>query len=141
MEKLVSAHQKFLKSLNALERSLKFSLKYSSGAETDELENSVASLVKHFEMCYEMSWKFLQQYIKKFYSIELASPKAIFRECFVLKIINEDETKKLLDISEARNATTHDYNEETARESCARIGEYFITLKLLERIVIDINTI
>jgi nucleotidyltransferase substrate binding protein (TIGR01987 family) len=137
VERLVFAHQKFLKSLNALERSLNFSLKYSASAETDELENSVASLIKHFEICYEMCWKFFQQYIKKFHSIELASPKAIFRECFVLKIINQEETKKLLDISEARNATTHDYNEETARELCSRISEYFITLKSLERITID----
>lgn len=140
MEKVVAAHQKFLKSLNALERSLNFSLKYSSEAGTEELENSVASLIKHFEMCYEMAWKFLQQYIKKFYSIELASPKAIFRECFLLKIINQDETKKLLDISEARNATTHDYNEETARESCSRVSDYFITLKLLERVTFGIDT-
>jgi len=134
VERLVFAHQKFSKSLHALERSLNFSLKYSASAATDELENSVASLIKHFEICYEMCWKFLQQYIKQYHFVELASPKAIFRECFVLKIINQEETKKLLDISEARNATTHDYNEETARESCSRISAYFITLKALDRI-------
>ena len=92
--------------------------------------------MKHFEICYEMCWKFLQQYIKKFHSIELSSPKAIFRECFLLGMISEEETKKLLDISEARNATTHDYNEETAQEICSRINEYLKTMKALERIKI-----
>lgn len=137
MEKLVFAHQKFLKSLNALERSLKFSSKYAANAATDELENAVASLVKHFEICYEMCWKFFQQYIKELHFVELASPKAIFRECFSLNIITQEETKKLLDISEARNATTHDYNQETAKETCSRIHEYFVTLKILERININ----
>jgi hypothetical protein len=33
----------------------------------------VASLIKHYEMCFEASCKFLQLYLKQKYSIDLAA--------------------------------------------------------------------
>lgn len=46
----------------------------------------------------------------------------------------ESTTKEFLDISEARNATTHDYDEENAQEICQRIGDYYVTFKKLSDI-------
>jgi anti-sigma regulatory factor (Ser/Thr protein kinase) len=40
-------------------------------------------------------------------------------------------------ISEARNATTHDYNEETAQEIYIRVTEYYHTLKSIELCLCD----
>lgn len=136
MERLIASQQKYIKSLSALDRSLKFFLEKSKASSSEELENAFASLIKHFEMCYEMAWKFLQSYLKNKHSIEIASPKGVFRESFVMHLISESETKKFLDMAEARNATTHDYNEETAKEIGQRISDYYDTLKLLERISI-----
>lgn len=136
MERLTTARQKYAKSLLALERSLTFFLEKSKSNSQEELENAFASLIKHFEMCYEMAWKFLQSYLKNKHSIEIASPKGVFRESFVMHLISESETKQFLDMAEARNATTHDYNEETAKEIGHRISNYYDALKLLERISI-----
>lgn len=133
MEKLVIAQQKFLKSLEALNQSIQFFLKSNTQGHSEQ-KNAVASVVKHFELCYEMCWKFLQQHLKCNFEKEIASPKGVFRECFALKIITEKETKELLAIAEARNATTHDYDEETAQEICQRISEYYNTLFKLNRI-------
>src|SRR5207249_53758 len=89
--------------------------------------------VKHFEMCYEASWKFLQQYLAHRYSAKVDSPKKIFRECFALGLLDLETTKALLDICEARNASVHDYDEETAQEICKRINTYYLTIKQLEQ--------
>lgn len=134
MEKLTRAQNKFSNSLKALERSIHFFKIKSSSASKEELENTLAALIKHFEICYEMSWKYLQAYLKYKNNIEVASPKAIFRESFAVLLITQEETKGLLAMAEARNATTHDYDEETAKEICNRISGYLDILKSLEQI-------
>jgi nucleotidyltransferase substrate binding protein (TIGR01987 family) len=129
VEKLSQYQQKFVKSLNALDRSIK--LFSHENIKADIKESLVASNIKHFEMCYEAAWKFLKQYLEVQYSVRVDSPKKVFRECFALGIISNKITEELLNISEARNATTHDYDEETAQETCKRINDYYLTLKLL----------
>ena len=132
MEKLEPKQEKFIKSLVALERSIKvFSRKDTP---IDIKESLVASNVKHFEICYESAWKFLQVFLAHKCDKKLDSPKKIFRECFALEIIDDITTKNLLDMSEARNATVHDYDEETAQETCKRILGYYDTLKMLAKI-------
>jgi nucleotidyltransferase substrate binding protein (TIGR01987 family) len=134
MEGINSAYNKFVKSYEALDRSLSF---FSSGKysfTTEEKETLVAGLIKHFELSYEMGWKFLQQYLKHKYEINLASPKAIFRECFAQKIVDYDTTEELLNMSNARNQTTHDYNEETAQETIGRVAHYYMVLEKLKKL-------
>lgn len=134
MEKLKSKHEKFIKSLHALERSIKVPSRKDIAE--DIKQSLVASDVKHFEMCYESAWKFLQVFLEKKYGQELSSPKKIFRECFALGVFDIKTTEELLDISEARNATVHDYDEETAQETYKRINSYYMTLKILEKLII-----
>lgn len=132
MERLTSKQEKFLKSLQALDHSISLFLRQDT---PDDIKKSlIASYIKHFELCYETAWKFLQAYLAEKHMIKIDSPKKIFRECFALGIIDEDTTKNLLDMSEARNATVHDYDEETARETCKRIGNYYNILKILSTI-------
>lgn len=137
MEKLIYKHQKFTQSLDALERSIRVFSR--NDIDEDIRENLVASVIKHFEMCYEASWKFLKFYLETRYAEIVDSPKKVFRQCFVLGIIDEQTTKELLDISEARNATTHDYDEENAQEICKRISDYFATFKKVADISIELS--
>lgn len=132
MEKLEKFSNKFSRSLGALKRNLDFFSKQTRELDPIEEESKVAGTIKLLELCYEMSWKFLQQYLKQKHSIELSSPKGIFRECYAQKIIDFSTTEQLLGISEARNATTHDYNEESAQEMYQRITEYYYILKSIE---------
>jgi nucleotidyltransferase substrate binding protein (TIGR01987 family) len=132
VEKLIYKQQKFVQTLDALERSIKVFSRMD--IDKDIREHLVASIIKHFEMCYEASWKFLKLYLEIRHSEIVDSPKKVFRQCFALGIINESTTKELLDISEARNATTHDYDEENAQEICQRIGDYYKTFQKLSDI-------
>lgn len=132
MERLRNKQEKFIKSLAALDRSIQVSLR--ENLQKDIKQSLIASNIKHFEMCYESVWKFLQLYLEQKYKQQLNSPKKIFRECFALGILDSKITEELLNISEARNATVHDYDEETAQETCKRINDYYLTLKVLEKL-------
>lgn len=135
MEKLTNKKQNFVASINALDRSIKVCMRTDL---PDFLqEQLVASLIKHYEMCYEAAWKFLKLYVEKKYEERVDSPKKVIRLCYDLKLINEKTTRELLDISDDRNLTCHGYNEETAKQICARVNSYYETLKILESIPLD----
>ena len=135
MEKLKYQHEKFIASLRALERSIKIFSR--TDISEDIRENLVASVIKHFELCYESAWKFLKLYLEKRYAEIADSPKKVFRKCYSAELIDEKTTKELLDISESRNSTTHSYNEENAQEICKRIDAYYVTFKQLESINLE----
>ncbi len=125
-------YEKFTKSLKSLERSLRI---FSSPTTSEEIKSElVASLVKHYEMCFEASCKFLQLYLKQKYSIDLSAnmSKTIFKICYAQSLIDQATSQELLIIVDARNATTHDYDEEEAREVCRRVSGYCETFKRLK---------
>ncbi len=125
-------YEKFNKSLKALERSL--SLFLSPTIPEDIKSELVASLIKHYEMCFEASCKFLQLYLKQKYSIDLSAnmSKTIFKICYAQSLIDQATSQELLIIVDARNATTHDYDEEEAYEICKRVSGYCETFKRLK---------
>lgn len=135
MEKLAHKYKKFVATLNALRKNI--DIFYREDLPLDVRNCVIASTIKHYEMCYEAAWKFLQLYISICYDIKVDSPKKVFRESYILGLIDHQTTSELLDISESRNATTHDYDEETAKEICTRIDNYYLTFKKLENI--DLN--
>ena len=135
MEKLIYKHQKFMQTLNALERSIKVFSR--TDIDEDIRENLVASIIKHFEMCYEASWKFLKYYLEYRFEEILNSPNKVFRQCFVLGLLGEQAVEGLLRINEARNTTTHTYDQENAQEVCKRIDSFYQILKKINDISLD----
>ncbi len=101
-------------------------------------ESLVASLVKHFEMCYEASWKFLKLYLKVHYGEIANSPREVFRQCFSSGLLDEQTIKGLLKICDARNTTTHTYDEENAQEIYKRIDDYYQIFKKISNISLEI---
>lgn len=132
MERLTRKRAKFIRSLNAFDRNLKVFFKEYK--RDDLRESLVASCVKHFEISYESAWQFLQVYLIYHHQQQVNSAKKIFRECFAQNMINAQTTQQLIDMSEARNATVHDYDEETALETCKRILGYYEILRTLEKL-------
>lgn len=52
------------------------------------------------------------------------SPKACFRELFSIGTTNEEETMKLLEMTDDRNMTLHTYKEEVAQIIYGKLREY-----------------
>lgn len=136
MEKLIYKYERLVKSYNALSRSLKL---YTDDYETANLAQKEAystSLVKHFEMCYEMLWKYLKYYLMLKYGTDTIGSKNILRAAYTHKVISEEELVILLKIIEERNETAHVYDEDTACALCDKINNYF---PVFEKIINKIN--
>ncbi|MDP3788510.1 MAG: HI0074 family nucleotidyltransferase substrate-binding subunit [Candidatus Chromulinivorax sp.] len=134
-EKLIYKHERVVLTLHALERSIKTFLR--TDIDEEIRESLVASVIKHLEMCYEASWKFLKVYIELHFEQKLNSPKTVFRQCFTFRLLNEQTVEILLDVNEIRNTLTHTYNEETAQAVCTKIDEYYKIFKKVSDISIE----
>ena len=72
------------------------------------------SLIKRFEFSYEMAWKLMMSYEKENGIVEVLGSKDVIRQAFKLSIINNGET--WLEMVDARNKTSHLYDEEMATD-------------------------
>lgn len=97
----------------------------------------IAGVVKHFELAYETGWKFLKEYLAQKYNHESFSPKAIFRACDTYRIFPQIMVSELVTLADARNETTHIYNQVLAQEVCDSIEKHYEVFgKILEIIKI-----
>lgn len=80
--------------------------------------------IQRFEYTFEAYWKFIKEYLKIREGIICNSPKSCFREVFTVGMIKEDETIKLLEMTDDRNMTCHTYKEEVARIIYGKLKEY-----------------
>jgi nucleotidyltransferase substrate binding protein (TIGR01987 family) len=103
--------------------------KRAIGTLTDILQESFSTIVRdaaiqRFEYTFESFWKFIKEYLKIKEGIISNSPKSCFREVFTVGMINEDETIKLLEMTDDRNMTSHTYKEEVAQIIYGKLEEY-----------------
>ncbi len=92
------------------------------------------SMIQRFEYTYDLLWKYLLKYLEKLENIrpEVRSPKNVFRECFKIGLISEQNVRDALRMVDDRNKTTHTYNEKLARQIAEQIPGY---CKLIEDIL------
>lgn len=100
---------------------------------TEDTEDEYAirrdSLIKRFEICYELLWKYLKTVLKVRYSIDSNSPRKVFQDCFSQNIVTEAESRVLLDMVKSRNETTHMYDEPYIDVLAKAIAGYIDLLK------------
>ncbi len=90
--------------------------------------------IQRFEYTFEAVWKALKEVLKEYAGIIANSPKIAFREAFSVGFLNEEETKKCLDMTDNRNETVHIYNEKTAEKIFAGLKGYCDLMeKILDR--------
>lgn len=68
--------------------------------------------IKRFEYSFDIFWKLIKDYLRAQEGIECASPKSCFREAFKVGILSEEETVKVLEMTDDRNLSIHTYDEE-----------------------------
>jgi nucleotidyltransferase substrate binding protein (TIGR01987 family) len=123
MEILKHKYDNFKKCYEALGNIIEMQKKLNDIAATNPVADDLfnAGVIKHFELTYETAWKFLKQYILEVYNQDLSSPKPVFRACDVHKILPQYIVNELIMLVDARNATTHIYDQVLAREVCNSI--------------------
>lgn len=101
---------------NALER-------FSEVMEISIEENDIAldAAIQRFEFSFELFWKALKALLLEVGGIRISSPRQVLKEAFSLGWINEEQ--KWLDLLDARNLTSHVYNEQMAHDIYQMIQE------------------
>lgn len=96
------------------------------------------SVIQRFEYTVELNWKLLFEFIKTKHLIEdlVPSPKSTLRAALKLKLLNEEETEKAIQMIDDRNLTSHTYKEEVANDLLSRIPDH---IKLLKKIISEIE--
>lgn len=67
------------------------------------------ALVQSFEICFELGWKVIKDYLKE-KGIEAYTPKDVIKEAFAANIIPDGQL--WIDMTNDRNASSHEYNLE-----------------------------
>ncbi len=115
-KKYINFHQAY----EALSRAIKTQqrLMEKEGDDSDVADLLSSGVIQHFELAYETLWKFLKQYLEARHEIEVASPRETFRACYKYKLLPEDLVNELMQLADARNKTTHQYNRILAQLIC-----------------------
>lgn len=80
--------------------------------------------IQRFEYTFEAFWKFIKEYLKEKEGIIANSPKSVFKELFALGLCNEEETVRLLEMTDKRNDTSHTYKEAVAQSIYDNLRSY-----------------
>jgi len=135
MERIKKRYHSLILSHEAFMRALELYQSKFSHAQKAEREAYLASIIKHFELLYEMLWKFLKAYLMEEYGIETIGSKSIFRACHAKGLIDQKMLDQLLEVVEIRNATAHVYDEsEALKTSKAIIMHYEPMKQLIEKL-------
>ncbi len=98
------------------------------------------SEIQCFEYTIDTLWKLLKEYLLYAYkvSVEVPTPKKVFRECLNVNFITDEEFAQLLKAIDARNVTSHTYHEELAEEISKDIPQFYVLMHgIFERIKLD----
>ena len=90
----------------------------------NQFEND--SLIKRFEFCYEMAWKLMMSYEKECGISEMHGSKDVIRQAYSIGLIENGEA--WLEMIDARNNTSHLYDEEMATDVIDEIINTFYPL-------------
>ena len=121
---------------NAL-RQLEIGLKETQANLTELNRDGV---IQRFEYCMDLSWKSIQRYLKVIAQIDEAkirTKKDLFREAARLKFIQDAE--RWIEHYDARNDTSHGYDQRTAIMIFERVSMFLPDAKALLESLRNVN--
>jgi len=78
-------------------------------------------MIKRFEFTYEMSWKALKRYLA-YVGIKATNPRICFQEAYAQGVITDERI--WLDMMDARNVSSHTYDENEISDILAKMPEF-----------------
>ena len=86
------------------------------------------SSIKRFELCFELSWKVIQIYLR-LRGLTCRSPRDCLKEAFGYGLLGDEQLWARM--AQDRNLSVHTYNEELANQVYARLTDYSTALRSL----------
>lgn len=108
-----------IKSVDALKRSVKATDQNLESLSADLQETVRSGVIQNFEVAYEQCWKFMQRWLRENQTPEEADHPRTRKELFRMAARYEliPDPLPWFDFGNARNLTTHTYDEQQAQES------------------------
>ena len=93
---------------------------YKRAIEAFDKENELThmALIQSFEVCFELAWKVVKDYLNQ-EGIEVYLPKQVIKEAFNNEVIKTGQI--WIEMLETRNSTSHEYNMEKVNEYLIKI--------------------
>lgn len=100
-----------------------FSIYKDAVAEYDEnVVLSHMALIQSYEVCFELAWKTIKDYLNA-QGVEVYLPKEVIKEAFAGEVIKEGQL--WIDMLNARNSTSHEYNMDKINKFLEKISTIF----------------
>ncbi|ADH60487.1 nucleotidyltransferase substrate binding protein, HI0074 family [Thermoanaerobacter mathranii subsp. mathranii str. A3] len=107
-------------------------LKKATEVAKDDLD--IDGTIKRFELCYELAWKLMKEYLADL-GIIVKGPREAFKQAFINDLIENEEV--WLKMIEDRNLLVHIYTHEQSRdifqrikdEHVAELGEFYKSIQ------------
>ena len=110
----------FLKAIKRLQEAM---AEYTANTQNTVIRDG---LIQRFEFTFELSWKALKEYmIDQGIKNEMQFPKQVLKTAYENRIINDE--KVWLDMLEARNSTSHIYDDKAAERIGKNICDSYVT--------------
>lgn len=110
-------------------------LKEALGAEPTQLNQDAT--IQRFEFTFELAWKLMQILIRD-KGIEVFGPKDVIRRAAQVRLVDDPEA--WIGFLQARNLTTHVYDQPVAEEIYNRAKEFpVIVEELIEKVKIELG--
>lgn len=119
MDKLQEKFEKLVLAVERLEEAL-------HDYETVKLDSVRDGVIQRFEFCTELAWKTVREYLLDQGYSNINSPKAVMRQAYADGVV--DDEQGWVDLLNARNATSHIYDEATAKGVFQAIQETYCPL-------------
>ncbi|MCM1009633.1 MAG: nucleotidyltransferase substrate binding protein [Fusobacterium sp.] len=95
------------------------------------------ALVQAYEVCFELSWKVLKDYLAE-NGILVYLPKQVIKEAFNKNVISDGQI--WIDMLDARNATSHEYKMDKINLILEKIStSYFKELQKFSNWLVKLN--
>ena len=112
--------------LSTAERAFASLLKLVGREDADDVVQDAA--IQRFEYTLEAVWKTCQELIRQT-GVPVASPKGTIRYARDLGVLEDGDAEVAIAMIDARNLTTHTYNEELARDLYPRLPEFCAVIR------------
>lgn len=126
MEKLIRRRKFLEKALKSLNKSIKY-INLNQNKDEDIKQIYRDSMIYRFKFCVDLLWKYCKDYLENIEKLttNTNSPRGVFRNLALNKIITEEQSTQALEMVDCRNQTSHIYQEEVAKDISEEIPEYY----------------
>ena len=134
-EKNMSRLQKSIENFN------RFFLIFSDAVNAYKKDSSVVlthmALVQSFEVCFELAWKVLKDYLAV-NGVSVSLPREVIKEAFSYETISDGQI--WIDMLNVRNSTSHEYNIDKVNSVLPDVaGIYFDELNRFKEQIKDFH--